>query len=210
MGEWIYWYIIKNKVFYSTFNCIITKLTTDKQPANNFVLINSLEWINEVLLNGLITVNWQLVKRLYMDPFYFFKSSCDLDTVWNPVWWLTVWSLTAAATPSHRHTVLPAVRQEEGSGAAGGWVGRLWVTRCHWPVWQPDKLTLCLTRPCGRILRQHASPIGSWRMMLGDSRRAFYHGKGWTQSLHGHRWSEEAPACWICKCGVNLGQQSKS
>lgn len=108
--------------------------------------------------------------------------------------------------PSHCQT------QEEGSGTAQGWVGLLWLTRRHWPVWQPDKLTLCLNWPCGIIPRQLASPIGSSHMMLGDSHRPFYHGKEWMQSIHGHRWSayDNVWSCWICKYRVNLGQQSKS
>lgn len=116
--------------------------------------------------------------------------------------------------PPASHHAFHCQRKEEGSGTAQGWVGLLWLTRRHWPVWQPDKLTLCLNWPWGIIPRQHASPIGSCHMMLGDSHRPFFfimkkNKLSPYMGIDGVLY-DNVQSCWICKCNVNLGQQNKS
>lgn len=125
----------------------------------------------------------------------------------------SVKKFSSAHTDTITHHAFHRQRQEEGSGSAQAWVGLLWLTRRHWPVWQPDKLTLCLNWPRGIIPRQHASPIGSCHMMFSDNHGPFYHRKEWILSIHGHRCSKydkcnaaeyaNTESIWVNKVNLN-------
>lgn len=88
-------------------------------------------------------------------------------------------------------TVLPppsnAPRQEEGSGTVRWWVGPMWLTHRHWPVLQPDKLTVRLNWPCGTTLRQ---PNGK---LPPDARWQPQTGQPWKRKNAVHTWAQMEP-----------------